>query len=60
MGKGRTLGHAAHSKVTPPLGMRWSPKPNARARCMGQALRGGGGGVANFIKASDACKVKGS
>jgi len=26
---------------------------------MGVALKGGAGGVANFIKASDACKVKG-
>ncbi len=59
MGKGRFLGHAMRSKITPPAGSRWSPKPNARARCMGQALRGGGGGVANFIKASDQCKIRG-
>ncbi len=57
MGKGRYLMHALKSKITP-FG-RWAPKPNARARCMGQALRGGGGGITNFIKASDACKIKG-
>ena len=57
MGKGRYLAHAMRSKITP-FG-RWVPKPNARARCMGQALRGGSGGIANFIKASDTCKIKG-
>ena len=57
MGKGRYLAHAMRSKITP-FG-RWCPKPNARARCMGMELRGGAGGIANFIKASSACKIKG-
>ena len=57
MGKGRYFRQAMSSKITPTL--RWAPKPNKRARCMGMALKGGPGGVANFIKASDGCKVKG-
>ena len=60
MGKGRYLGHAMRSKITPPAGSRWAPKPNARARCMGKELRGGGGGVASFMKASATCKDKGN
>ena len=63
MGKGRTLAHAMKSKITP-FG-RWCPKPNARARCMGQKLYGqtGGGrpGVrTRFMDASGGCKIKGS
>jgi len=58
MGKGRYLAHAMRSKITP-FG-RWCPKPNARARCMGMALRGGSGDPkANFVKASGPCKIKG-
>ena len=63
MAKGRTLGRAVHSKVTPPAGMRWAPPANAHARCVGGELRGkkGGGraGVAErFTSASKACKGK--
>ena len=63
MGKGRLWGRALKSKVTPTG--RWSPPPNARARCMGNKLSGQkGGGKAGvrgrFVEASDGCKVKGS
>ena len=63
MGKGRTLGRAVHSKVTPPAGTRWAPPANAHARCVGAELRGktGGGqpGVwSRFTNASKACKGK--
>lgn len=61
MGKGRTLGRAMHSKVTPPAGMRWAPPANAHARCVGDELRGkSGGGRAGvrsrFSSATKACK----
>ena len=59
MGRGRYLSHAAHSKVVPPIGMRWAPKPNARARCMGIKLKEFGGGAVNFLRASGQCKIKG-
>ena len=55
MGKGRLLGRAMKSKITP-FG-RWAPKPNARARCMGNELKGGKGGRAAFLSASDKCKA---
>lgn len=58
MGKGRFLGRAMKSKITP-FG-RWAPKPNARARCMGNKLSGGHGGTQAFLQASGECKVKGS
>lgn len=63
MGKGRTLGQAMHSKVTPPAGMRWAPPANAHARCVGAELfnkRGGGrpGARTRFTEASKACKGK--
>jgi len=58
MRKGRFLGRAMKSKITP-FG-RWAPKPNARARCMGNELKGGKGGRTAFIDASGKCKVKGS
>ena len=54
MGKGRTLSRAMKSKITP-FG-HWCPKPNARARCMGQAIKSG----KTFNEASGACKIKGS
>jgi len=57
MGKGRTLAHAMRSKITP-FG-RWCPKPNARARCMGNKLQGGSGGRQAFLNASADCKIKG-
>lgn len=60
MGKGRRLGHAMRSKITPPAGSRWAPPPNARARCMGQALGPGGKFRGDFLGASGACKIKGS
>jgi len=61
MGKGRTLGHAIRSRVTPPAGMRWSPPANAHARCVGAKLYGQTGGGSEgvkerFIKATKACK----
>lgn len=60
MGKGRTLGHAMRSRVSPPAGMRWVPPANAHARCVGAELFGkkGGGrqGVRErFTKATKAC-----
>jgi len=55
MGKGRTLSHAMKSKITP-FG-RWCPKPNARARCIGRAIREE---KVSFTKASDNCKIKGA
>ena len=60
MGKGRLLSHAAHSKVTPPAGSRWSPPTNAHARCVGAKLFGKKGGGRNgvrerFIEATKAC-----
>ncbi len=57
MGKGRTLAHAMKSKITP-FG-RWCPKPNARARCMGNELQGKGGGRTAFLNASEKCKIRG-
>lgn len=57
MGKGRFLGHAMKSKITP-FG-RWAPKPNARARCMGRELEGKHGAQA-WMDASGKCKVRGS
>jgi len=57
MGKGRYLGHAMKSKITP-YG-RWCPKPNARARCMGRELRPGGSHRGDFMGASNACKIRG-
>ena len=61
MGKGRTLGAAMRSRVTPPAGMRWAPPANAHARCVGTALYGktGGGrsGVRErFTEATKKCK----
>lgn len=63
MGKGRTLGQAMSSKLAPPPGMRWVPKPNSHAICVGMELDGkkGGGrsGVkSRFITATKACKGK--
>ncbi len=60
MGRGRIGVH----KIVPPIGWRWAPKANARARCMGNELTGkkGGGraGVrARFVTASDACRKAG-
>ena len=57
MGRGRPF--AGH-KIVPPKGARWAPKPNARARCMRQELKGKGGGFGVFKAASDACKIRGS
>jgi hypothetical protein len=57
MGKGRSLPHAMKSKITP-FG-RWCPKPNARARCMGNELQGKHGRQA-FLDASGKCKVRGN
>jgi len=52
-------------RIVPPKGWRWAPKPNARARCIGNELSGKtGGGRAGarsrFLAASDACKKRGS
>ena len=58
MGKGRLMVRAMKSKITP-FG-RWAPKPNARARCMGNILQGGHGGRQSFLDASGKCKIKGS
>ena len=63
MGRGRTLGRAMNSKITPPAGSRWAPPANSHARCVGSELRGkkGGGadGVINrFTAASKACRGK--
>ena len=60
MGRGRT----GTSKIVPPVGWRWAPKPNARARCMRRELLGKTGGgragqLERFVNASGACKVKG-
>ncbi len=62
MGRGRPF--AGH-KIVPPIGARWAPKPNARARCMRGELKGKTGGTTQdvwdrFKKASGACKIKGS
>ena len=64
MGRGRPF--AGH-KIVPPIGARWAPKPNARARCMRGLLsvgKGKGGDRAatmkRFLEASPKCKVKGS
>lgn len=61
MGKGRTLGQAMRSKVSPPAGMRWVAPASAHARCVGAALfgkRGGGlpGVWDRFTEASKKCK----
>ena len=61
MGKGRTLGHAMRSKVSPPGGMRWVAPPNSHAICVGAELFGKTGGGRNgvrqrFTAASKACK----
>ncbi len=61
MGRGRPF--AGH-KIVPPVGARWAPKPNARARCMRVQLlgkKGGGrsGQLERFMNASGSCKVKG-
>lgn len=61
MGRGRSLGHAMRSRVTPPAGMRWSPPPNAHARCVGAKLFGQTGGGRNgvrerFTQATKSCK----
>ncbi len=58
MGKGRTLSRAMKSKITP-FG-HWCPKPNARARCMGNKMSGREGPRMGFLEASAQCKVKGS
>lgn len=63
MAKGRSLGRAMRSRVTPPAGMRWAPPANSHARCVGAELHGktGGGlpGVwSRFTTASKACKGK--
>jgi hypothetical protein len=55
MGKGRLMSRAVKSKITP-LG-RWCPKPNARARCMGQKIKLE---KKTFMEASGSCKIKGS
>jgi len=44
MGKGRTLGHAMRSRVSPPAGMRWVAPANDHARCVGAELFGKKGG----------------
>jgi len=61
MGRGRTLGTAMGSKLVPPKGFRWAPRPNSHAICVGLKLDGQtGGGRAGvktrFIAASKACK----
>ena len=61
MGRGRPF--AGH-KIVPPIGARWAPKPNARARCMRRELIGKTGGgqagvLQRFMSASDKCKVRG-
>ena len=58
MGKGRTMARAMKSKIT--AYGRWCPKPNARARCIGNILDGGSGGRQAFVAASDKCKIKGA
>ena len=60
MGKGRTLGHAMRSRVSPPAGMRWVAPANMHARCVGRELlgkRGGGqeGVRQRFTNASRGC-----
>lgn len=59
MGKGRLLGHAMKSRITP-FG-RWAPPANPHARCVGAALYGktGGGRMGvreRFTEASKKCK----
>ncbi len=62
MGRGRPF--AGH-KIVPPVGARWAPKPNARARCMRVELLQLGspgtrsGQLKNFLTASGKCKIKG-
>ncbi len=60
MGKGRTLGHAMRSRVSPPGGMRWVAPANEHARCVGTELRGKKGGgrsgvIDRFTKATKGC-----
>jgi hypothetical protein len=57
MGKGRTLGHAMRSRVSPPAGMRWVAPANAHARCVGNVMRGQRGGDPRnrFTSASKRC-----
>ena len=61
MGRGRPF--AGH-KIVPPIGARWAPKPNARARCMRVQLLGQKGGgragvLQRWMSASDKCEIKG-
>jgi hypothetical protein len=61
MGKGRTLGHAMRSRVSPPAGMRWVAPANGHARGVGAELFGKkGGGRAGvrqrFSSVSKACQ----
>jgi hypothetical protein len=61
MGRGRYFGHAMASKIVPPKGMRWAPKPSSFNACVGAKLFGqtGGGrsGVRQrFTAAAKACK----
>ena len=57
MGRGRTLGHAMGSKLVPPHGFRWAPRPNKHALCVGGKLRGQRGGdvKGRFTAASKSC-----
>ena len=62
MGRGRPF--AGH-KIVPPVGARWAPKPNARARCIRSKLLGKTGARLDFSfgpgkTASDECKIRGS
>ena len=57
MGKGRTLGHAMRSRVSPPAGMRWVAPANMHARCVGRELAGkrGGDPRSRFASTSRGC-----
>jgi hypothetical protein len=59
MGKGRTLGHAMRSRVSPPAGMRWVAPANDHARCVGDKLRGQRGGGQSGVRSRFTAASKG-